>query len=58
MTTVAQEVVGYREKVDGELSDSFAVGVGMRQGCVMSSWVFVIFMNGCMREMKAKMGKK
>ncbi len=23
-------------KVDGELSDSFTVGVGVRQGCVMS----------------------
>ncbi len=35
----------YREvngcvKVDGELSDSFAVGVGVRQGCIMSPWLF------------------
>ncbi len=42
----------YREanacvKVDGELSDSFAVGVGVRQGCVMPPWLFNIFMDGC-----------
>ena len=44
-------------KVAGELSDCFAVGVGVRQGCVMSLWLFNIFMDGCMREMKAKVGK-
>ncbi len=52
----------YREantcvKVDGELSDSFAFGVGVRQGCAMSPWLFNIFMDGCMREAKAKVGK-
>ncbi len=26
----------------------------MRQGCVMSLWLFNIFMDGCMREMKCK----
>ncbi len=43
--------------MDGELSGSFAIGVGERQGCVMSPWLFSIFMDGCMREMKAKVGK-
>ncbi len=33
---------------------SFAVEVGVRQGCVMSSWLFNIFIDGCMREMKCK----
>ncbi len=33
---------------------SFAVEVGVRQGCVMSPWMFNIFMDGCMREMKSK----
>ncbi len=43
-------------KVDGELSDGFAVGVGAGQEWVMSPWLFNIFMDGCMREMKAKVG--
>ncbi len=42
--------------MDGELSDSFAIGVRVRQGCVMSLWLFNIFMDGCMREMQAKVG--
>ncbi len=40
-------------KVDGKLSDSFAIGVGVRQLCVMSPWLFNIFMDRCMREMEA-----
>ncbi len=50
----------YRKKnacVKVELSDSFAIKVRMRQGCVMLPWLFNIFMDGCMREMKAKEGK-
>ena len=42
--------------MDGELSESFPIGVRVRQGCVMSSRLFNIFMNGCMRNMKAKVG--
>ncbi len=35
-----------------ELSESFSVKVGMRQGCMMSPWLFNIYMDGCIREMK------
>ncbi len=35
----------------GELSESFNIGEGVRQGCVMSPWLFNIYMDGCMREM-------
>ncbi len=52
----------YREanacaRVGGKYSESFAVEAGVRQGCVMSPWLFNIFMDGCMREMKCKMVK-
>ncbi len=43
-------------KVNGELSDSFDMGVRVQQGCVMSPWLFSIFMDGSMKEMKAKVG--
>ena len=51
----------YREaspclRVDGELSKSFPIGVGERQVCVTLAWLFNIFMDGCRREMKAKVG--
>ncbi len=31
---------------------SFSVEVGVREGCVMSPWLFNIYMDGCIREMK------
>ncbi len=43
-------------RVGGEFSESFAVKVGVKQGCVMSPWLFNIFMDGCMREMEAQVG--
>ncbi len=44
----------YREanacvRVGGEFSESFAVEVSVRQGCVMSPWLFNIFLDGCMK---------
>ena len=41
----------YREasayvRVDEELSERFHIGVGVRQGCVMSLWLFNIFIDG------------
>ncbi len=41
-------------RVNGELSESFKVEVGVRQGCVMSTWLFNIYMDGCIREMKVR----
>ncbi len=33
---------------------SFNIEVGVRQGCVMSPWLFNIYMDGCIREMKVR----
>ncbi len=49
----------YREangcvKVGGKFSESFVLEAGVRQGRVMSPWLFSIFMDGCMREIKCK----
>ncbi len=41
-------------RVNGELKESFNVEVGVRQGCVMSPWLFNIYMDGCIREMKVR----
>ncbi len=30
---------------------------GLRQGCVMSPWLFSIYMDGVMTEMKGKVGE-
>ncbi len=40
--------------VNGELSESFKVEVGVRQGCMMSPWLFNIYMDGCIREMNVR----
>ena len=34
----------------------FEVGVGLRQGCVMSPWLFNLFMDEAMREVREKAG--
>ncbi len=39
-------------QVNGELSESFNVEVGVRQGCIMSLWLFNIYMDECIREIK------
>ncbi len=44
-------------KIRGETSEHFGIKVGLRQGCVMSPWLFNIYMDGAMREMKGKVGK-
>ena len=43
-------------KINGKLSESFCIKTGVRQGCVMSPWLFNVYMDGVIREMKAKSG--
>ena len=42
-------------RVGNNLSDWFPVDVGPRQGCVVSSWLLKIFMNGVVREVNVRM---
>lgn len=35
-------------------SDWFEVNMGLRQGCVMSPWLFNMYMDGVVREMNAR----
>lgn len=41
-------------RVAGETSDWFTVNVGLRQGCVMSPWLFNMYMDGVVREVNAR----
>ena len=39
-----------------EEGEWFEVGVGLRQGCVMSPWLFNLFMDAAMKEVREKAG--
>ncbi len=40
-----------------EKSEHFEIKVSLRQGCVMSPWLFNIHMDGVMRKVKGKVGE-
>ena len=39
-------------RIENCTSDCFSVNIGFRQGCVMSPWLFNIYMDGVVREVK------
>ena len=41
-------------RVGKDLSEWFPVNVGLRQGCVMSPWLFNIYMDGVVREVNVR----
>ena len=44
-------------RVCREEGEWFEVGVGLRQGCVMSPWLFNLFMDAAMKEATEKAGE-
>ncbi len=44
-------------KISGETSEYFEIKVDLRQGCVMSPWLFNVYIDGVMREVKGKVGE-
>ena len=44
-------------RVCREESEWFEVNVGLRQGCVMSPWLFNVYMDGVMKELRANVGE-
>ena len=41
-------------RVGNEVSERFPVRVGLRQGCVMSPWLFNLYSYGVVREVNAR----
>ena len=41
-------------RVNGSLSEWFDIDSGVRQGCVMSPWLFNVFMDGVMKEVRMR----
>ena len=41
-------------RVGNEVSEWFPVRVGLRQGCVMSPWLFTLYIDGVVREVNAR----
>ena len=41
-------------RVGNDASEWIPVNVGLRQGCVMSPWLFNVFMDGVVREVNVK----
>ena len=37
-----------------DVSEWFPFNVGLRQGCVMSSWLFNVYMDGVVREVNVR----
>ena len=39
-------------------SERFRIDSGVMQGCIMSSWLFIVYMNAAMKEGKMWIGRK
>ena len=42
--------------VGNDVSELFLVNIGLRQSCVMSPWLFNVYMDGVVREVNVRKG--
>lgn len=52
------KIVKHLKKVGFRLSESFEIGTGVRQVYLMSLWLFSIYVDGAVRERKARIGRE
>ena len=45
-------------RVKGGEGELFRIDSGIRQGCIMSPWLFNVYMDGVMKEVKMGMGRR
>ena len=45
-------------RVKGGESECFRIDSGVRQGCIMSPWLFNVYMDAVMKEVKMGMGRR
>ena len=45
-------------RVKGGESEVFRIDSGVRQGCIMPPWLFNVYMDVAMKEVKRMMGRK
>ena len=45
-------------RVKGGESERFRIDSGVRQGCIMSPWLFNVYMGGGMKDAKIGMGRR
>ena len=45
-------------RVKGGESKRFRIDIGVKQGCIMSPWLFSVYMDAVMKEVKMGMGRR
>ena len=45
-------------RIKGGVSKQFKIDSGVKHGCIMSPWLFNLYMDGVMKKMKMGMGKR
>ena len=45
-------------RIKGVESEQFRIESGVRQGCIMSSWLFNVYMDGLLKQVKMGMGRR